>query len=233
MEGCIQVGKKSVSILILFLSIIAVLPTALCAEEDAIYAVMPEDQQVYENDFFLSADDLEYVGAAALESVAVSTDGRYMLCFSDSLTHHINLYDRACILVRHFAFYESGAISVSFDEKDGGVILFPYRKNVLFKIDDEGDYVGSSRDELESDRIAKKNAMTKFQVLQAGNVYTFYGRNIFSADNQKFTVEDCNGNLMFEYVPSDNPRSVILLIFGISFITICFFVTTLICKKQN
>ena len=93
-------GKKSVSILILFLSIIAVLPTALCAEEDAIYAVMPEDQQVYENDFFLSADDLEYVGAAALESVAVSTDGRYMLCFSDSLTHHVNLYDRACILVR-------------------------------------------------------------------------------------------------------------------------------------
>ena len=113
------------------------------------------------------------------------------------------------------------------------MILFPYRKNVLFKIDDEGNYVGSSRDELESDRIAKMNAMTKFQVLQAGNVYTFYGRNIFSADNQKFTVEDCNGNLMFEYVPSDNLRSVILLSFGISFITICFFVTTLICKKQN
>lgn len=84
--------------------------------------------------FLLSVDDLEYTGSALLESIAVSTDGRYALCFSDIATHHINLYDQSCILVRHFTFSESGAISVSFDEEDGNMILFPFRKHVLGSI---------------------------------------------------------------------------------------------------
>ena len=120
-------GKKLGLVLVSILAIVIMLPTAAWAKTEPTYAITPEDQQVYECDFLLSVDDLEYTGSALLESIAVSTDGRYALCFSDIATHHINLYDQSCILVRHFTFSESGAISVSFDEEDGNMILFPFR----------------------------------------------------------------------------------------------------------
>ena len=84
-------GKKLGLVLVSILAIVIMLPTAAWAKTEPTYAITPEDQQVYECDFLLSVDDLEYTGSALLESIAVSTDGRYALCFSDIATHHINL----------------------------------------------------------------------------------------------------------------------------------------------
>lgn len=226
-------GKKLGLVLVSILAIVIMLPTAAWAKTEPTYAITPEDQQVYECDFLLSVDDLEYTGSALLESIAVSTDGRYALCFSDIATHHINLYDQSCILVRHFTFSESGAISVSFDEEDGNMILFPFRKHVLIKIDNEGNYIGSLRDKEELDKVAKMDAINKFQVSRGGNVYSFCGKSIFSSDNQKFTVVDKSGKLLFEYVSPTNQQGIMLLLSRISFVVFCFLTTILICKRRK
>lgn len=118
-------GKKLGLVLVSILAIVIMLPTAAWAKTEPTYAITPEDQQVYECDFLLSVDDLEYTGSALLESIAVSTDGRYALCFSDIATHHINLYDQSCILVRYFnIFLKVALISVAFDEEDGNMFYF-------------------------------------------------------------------------------------------------------------
>lgn len=225
--------KKLGFVLVFILSTTIVLSTAAGAETAPMYTVVSEDQRMYGADLFLSADNWEYTGSAPLESIAVSADGRYVLCFSDAVTHHINLYDPLCALVRHFTFSESGAVSVSFDEKDGNMILFPFRKHVIIKIDDEGNYIGSLRDKKELDKVAEMDATVKFQVSRGENVYSFYGENIFSSNNQKFTVVDRSGNLLFEYAPPSNQRRIISLLPWISFAVVCFFITMLICKKRK
>ena len=77
------------------------------------------------------------------------------------------------------------------------------------------------------------DAISKFQVSRGGNVYSFCGKSIFSSDNQKFTVVNKSGKLLFEYVSPTNQQGIMLLLSRISFAVFCFLTTILICKKQK
>lgn len=219
-----------------FVLILIFFPTIWIVAEKAnaepIYTAILEDQQMYDMEFFVGVDRSEYVGLALLESVAVSNNGWYALCFSDVTSHHVNLYDQSCTFVKHFTFYEAGAISVSFDEEGGNLVVFPFRKDVLIKIDDEGNYIGSIRSQSELDKVAKMDAMEKFQVSCGGNTYSFSGKNIFSLNSQVFTVMDQNENLLFKYAPDLHWR-IARTIFSIAFAIFCSVITSLIRKKNN
>lgn len=203
---------------------------AISVNAKTMYTDVFEDRQMYDLDFCLGTDDSEYVGLARLESVAVSEDGRYALCFSDAASHHVNLYNQSCVFLKHFAFYDSGAISVSFDKDDGDMVIYPFRKNVLIKIDNDGNYIGSSRCEAELERTASMDAMREFQVSYEGNTYSFSGKNIFSLNNQVFTVMDENENLLFEYAPSTFWR-IVRVIFWIAFSFLCIITPIIFLKK--
>ena len=66
------------------------------------------------------------------------------------------------------------------------------------------------------------DAINKFQVSRGGNVYSFCGKSIFSSDNQKFTVVNKSGKLLFEYVSPTNQQGIMLLLSRISFAVFCF-----------
>ena len=163
-------GKKLRHILIcMLISFAALIFVSENANAQAIYSFIEEDAALYDTEFFLGADESEYTGSATLEGVAVSTSGQYVLCLSDAETHHVNLYDQFCRLVKHFTFSDSGAVVVSFDSSGENLVVFPFRKNVLFKIDDGGKYIESSHDEGEREKAFAADALKEFQVSYAGN----------------------------------------------------------------
>lgn len=212
-------GKKLRHILIcMLISFAVVMFVSENANAQAIYSFIEEDAALYDTEFFLGADESEYTGSATLESVAVSVSGQYALCFSDGVTHHVNLYDQFCGLVKHFTFSDSGAVVVSFDSSGENLVAFSFRKNVLFKIDDDGKYIESSHDEGEREKTFAADALKEFRVSYAGNTYSFSGKNVFSADSQTFTVTNKDGELLFEYVPSYNRLEHAVIIGWIAFI---------------
>ena len=218
-KGCVKVGKKLRHILIcMLISFSVMIFVSENANAQAIYSFIEEDAALYDTEFFLGADESEYTGSATLEGVAVSTSGQYVLCFSDAGTHHVNLYDQFCRLVKRFTFSDSGAVVVSFDSSGENLVVFPFRKNVLFKIDDDGKYIESSHDEGEREKAFAADALKEFQVSYAGNTYSFSGKNVFSADSQTFTVTNKDGELLFEYVPSYNRLERAIIIGWIAFI---------------
>lgn len=219
MKGCVKVDKKFRHILICMLIFFAaVIFVSENANAQTTYSFIEEDAVLYDTEFFLGADESEYTGSATLESVAVSVNGQYVLCFSDGVTHHVNLYDQFCRLVKHFTFSDSGAVVASFDSSSENLVVFPFRKNVLFKIDDDGKYIGSTHDEGEQEKAFAADALKEFQVSYAGNTYSFSSKNVFSADSQTFTVTDKDGELLFEYVPSYNRLERAVTIGGIAFV---------------
>lgn len=175
-----------------------------------------DSQFLYEENMFDSVLNKPYSGSEPLESLDVSPSGQFVMSFSAGTVHHINVYDQHCQFLAQYVIKENGALLATFDQADSNLILFPVRKNILIKIGRDGEFISSAPSFNASEAITSLSALRSFTKESNGKHYIFSGKQLFSAENQNFTVTDDNGTVLFAYTP---PREYFSSIFiGLSFL---------------
>lgn len=209
-------GKRFCVILYLAMCFLAgaFLPGKVSAQ--TVYAAPSEVQKLYEEELFRGADVSAYTGTARVESIAVSPSGRFALSFSEPVTHHINLYDKDCKLIRHLTYYESGGLAISFDKADDQLLIYPFRQDVVIKVDESGSYLASLAGEPAIEEGDRFHSLEPFHLSCQGNVYAYSGKRIFSMSGQTFSVTDEMGEVIFRLVfPPDYTAMAVILICGL------------------
>lgn len=222
--------KRNFQIVFLLISIFTLF---LFSGEASAESTVPSDQTLYESELFVEAVDWEYTGAGVLESIAISKNGQYALCFSDVVTHHVNLYDSSCAFLRQYTFNENGALHITFDESDGSLIILPIRKHIQIKIGSWGNYISSFEIDNLSDLVDATGALKAFQVSYGENTYTFNGKKLLGPDSQVFRVTDGADNLLFEYAPSNSPLEIVLTMIWIILALFYLFWALFIRKRRE
>ena len=174
----------------------------------------------YENHIYNATNYSPYKGSGSLQGLYVASNGWFTLVSNEGVTHYVDVYNASCELVYQLVLNDSGTILATFDSYDGKLILYPFRHNVLIKVDEEGKYLFSEPVVDYGKEITKLHALEPFTVEYLGQVYTFYGNKLFSKNSQTFCIKNSCGIVKFIYTPKSHTQNVVVLCVGVSIISV-------------
>lgn len=241
MEGCNQLGKTTIRIIISLIVIICImLPYSTCFAVEGNENLFTNDRIIdFENEYELQMQlqtlNVKYTGKGILESIYVSQEGWFLLVFSEGTQHHINVFNQACQFISHIIIEEGGKLLAMFDESDNQIILFPIRDHVLIKIDEEANYLSAWSIENDdfSHLVDKLSALNDFEIEAAGNYYSFQGKSVLSKDSQVFSVTNSEGEIIFSYTPGIDIVDENFMLNGILLLAVVFFISFNLLKKKK
>ena len=205
MEGCLELGKKLIRIVIIILIQITMFISSLCYHVSATAVNVKSGpvcsyQQQY-NHIFDSISYTPYSEGEELNGVAVSTTGSFVLVYSSGITHYVDVYDSLGTFQREYIISEDGHVLATFDEHDN-TILYLIRENILIKVGATGEYLSAASCLNKSELIDALSALDSFTTTCDGISYEFTGKNPFNSSSQMFTVRNAGGEILFQHVPN-------------------------------
>lgn len=171
-----------------------------------------------------------YEGNGRVESISVSKSGWFLMAFSDSNKHFINVYDnwgrfqKGCVIEKEY-----GSVIATFDGSNNiGVV--PIRRDTLYVLG-----LGTENVQLSSypftpdyEWTSRLSGLNSFRYEVAGNkyVYNYKWSLLFAGGQRDFSVTDATGHELFHYKNEFNSDSRNFLIaffvagFGVFIFTI-------------